>query len=62
MSLAEGLPQALTMRWSQESVVACFSKCFAEPLFAGFVFPMVEDLVNAAPFNTFSAREGGLWL
>ncbi|CAE7039628.1 unnamed protein product [Symbiodinium sp. CCMP2592] len=46
------------------AVVLRFRKLFPEPWFHGFRFPMIEDLVNQAPFDLFSrwlAERDGEW-
>ena len=47
------LPLVPWKRWPQEALVALYVSFFPPEIFEGFKFPMVEDLVNAAPFVTY---------
>ena len=38
---------------SQEMVVLAFRRLFPEPWFANFKFPMIEDVINQAPFDSY---------
>ena len=49
--------QAVPVPFQQEAVVLRFRKLFPADWFRGFRFPMVEDLLNQAPFDSF-----GRWL
>ena len=47
------LPRVPWRRWPQEALVALYVSFFPPDVFEGFKFPMVEDLINAAPFVTY---------
>ena len=38
---------------SQEMVVLAFRRLFPEPWFSDFKFPMIEDVINQAPFDSY---------
>ena len=39
--------------FSQEGVVTAFRKLFPADWFAGFKFPMIEDIINQEPFSNY---------
>ena len=47
------IPPVVPQRWSQEAIVLAFRKLFPAPWFDGFKFPVIEDLINQAPFSSF---------
>jgi len=47
------LPLIPWRRWPQEALVALYVSFFPPEVFEGFKFPMVEDLINAAPFTSY---------
>ena len=49
----QGLPTSPTRWWSQEALILAFRKLYPAHFFTNFQFPMVEDIINAAPFNAF---------
>lgn len=51
--VAEGIPAVPTRWWSQESLTLAFRKLYPAHFFENFRFPMVEDIINAAPFTAF---------
>ncbi|CAE7908140.1 unnamed protein product, partial [Symbiodinium necroappetens] len=56
--------QAVPVPFQQEAVILRFRKLFPADWFRGFRFPMVEDLLNQAPFDTFCrwlAARGDEW-
>ncbi|CAE7846314.1 unnamed protein product, partial [Symbiodinium necroappetens] len=56
--------QAVPVPFQQEAVILRFRKLFPAEWFRGFRFPMVEDLLNQAPFDTFCrylAARGDEW-
>ena len=52
-STVQGIPTSPTRWWSQEALVLAFRKLYPAHFFMNFQFPMVEDIINAAPFNAF---------
>ena len=55
---------APTQLFPQESVILAFKRLFPYEWFAGFRFPLVEDLVNDFPFishPTWRAQRGLDW-
>ncbi|CAE7248146.1 unnamed protein product, partial [Symbiodinium sp. CCMP2456] len=49
--------QAVPVLFRQEAIILRFRKLFPAEWFRGFRFPMIEDIINQAPFDSF-----GRWL
>ena len=43
-----------TVRWPQQALIHAFQQLFPDDFFVGFIFPYIEDSVNAPPFTTYS--------
>ena len=56
LSTVQGLPTSPTRWWSQEALILAFRKLYPAHFFTNFQFPMVEDIINAAPFNAFPVK------
>ncbi len=55
----DSVPRAPKVRWPQQAIRGAFLGLFPPEVFKGFVFPFVEDLVNAFPFTAYHEwREG----
>ena len=54
--VAASIPNPVGL-FTQEGVVTCFRRLFPGAWFQDFKFPMIEDLVNQAPFCEFLAGE-----
>ena len=53
VSASAGIPEQVTLRWPQHRLQANVLKMFPQHMVDGAKFPMLEDLVNSAPFVSF---------
>ena len=42
------------VRFPQDAVVRAFRNSYPEEIFAGFHFPVIEDLINSFPFTAYT--------
>ena len=47
------VPRQVTLRWPQEAFAAAVRKLFPSEWTVGFAMPMVEDLINYPPFDSY---------